>query len=124
MHLLHSFYTSFSFISGLVQILTAQGRKNQKLTAGESFAEIYLLEEGTCSYRAEAYTDCEVLVLRRVHFQRLLRDHGATASKAATDHMMDVAKRAARRIVSTPQPSVRCLLAGKDHLRRTVAKGE
>lgn len=108
---------------GLVQIFTAQGRKNQKLTAGEAFAECYLLEEGGCNFRAEAHTDCEVLLLRRLHFQQLLREHGATAMRVAVEHMTEVARNAARRITNTPQPSVRCLLAGAEK-KHSAAKGE
>jgi hypothetical protein len=107
----------------MVQIFTAQGRKNQKLSAGEGFAELYLLEEGSCNFRAEAHSDCEVLLLRRLHYQQLLREHGGTATKVASEHMLEVARKASKRIVNTPQPSVRCLLAGKD-LKHTAATGE
>ena len=112
---------SFSFFalefSGIVQIYTAQGRKNQKLTVGEAFSEIFLLEEGTCNFRVEAHTDCEVVLLRRIRFQKLVREHGATAMKVPLEHMEKVAKLASKKITSTPQPSVRCLLAGKEQKR-------
>jgi CRP-like cAMP-binding protein len=107
----------------MVQIFTPQGRRNQKLSAGEAFAEIFLFEEGSSNFRAEAHSDCEILVVRRVHFQQLLREHGTSAMQVATAHMIDVAKLASKKIVNTPLPSVRCLLAGQDQ-KRAAAHGE
>lgn len=106
-----------------MQIFSSQGRKSQKLGMGEALGELYLLEEGCCNYRAEAASDCELLVLRRLRLQQLVREHGASAMKVATEHMWAVARLAAKKIVSTPMLSVRCLqVGGDDKLAATAGK--
>jgi len=107
----------------MVQIFTAQGRKNQQLAVGDAFAEAFVLEEGSSNFRAEAATDCEVLLLRRLCFQQLVREHGASAMRVPLEHMAEVARNGAKKIINTPQPSVRCLLAGAER-KRSASAGE
>lgn len=96
--------------NGLVQILTAQGRKTQKLSHGDCFAELYLFEETTfCNFKAQAHTNCEIWYLRRHKFKELVREGGHRAMRPTVEEMHEVAKALAKKMVETPAPTVRAL---------------
>ena len=100
----------YTIHSGLVQVLTPQGRKTHKLSHGDSFAEVYLFEDATfCTFKAHAHTNCEMWYLGRHRFKELVSEIGQRAMKSVLAQMHDMAKKAAKRMVETPAPTIRAL---------------
>lgn len=96
--------------SGLIQILTAQGRKTQKLSHGDTFAETSLFEDSIlCNYKAQAHTNCEIWLLRRTNFDELVREFGLKSMKSTLLQMHEIAKLASRKLAETPAPTLRAL---------------
>jgi hypothetical protein len=96
--------------SGLVQVLTAQGRKTQKLSHGDTFAEISLFEDSIlCNYKAQAHTNCEIWLLKRTSFDELVREIGLKSMKTTLLQMHEMAKLASRKMAETPAPTLRAL---------------
>lgn len=96
--------------SGLVQVLTAQGRKTQKLSRGDTFAESSLFDDSIlCNFKFQAHTNCEIWILKRSCFDELVREIGLKSMTSTLAQMQEFAKTAAKKMVETPAPTIRAL---------------
>ena len=93
-------------MAGNISMKSSDGDTKNVLSTGDSFASINLFEDVKSDAKVIAISDCEILLLRRLQFQEILKAHGAHNNQEAIKHMKTLAKQDSDMFISAP-PLVR-----------------